>query len=106
MEVEATIPAIVIVIVAEIISGMTGFPMIEVTDETIETVTGIEAVETTEIIGITAHNPVEDNIKVEAIIKNQPEKAKKRSFFKKQIRFLYMCIVHKFMFFLKPKKKL
>jgi hypothetical protein len=80
MEVEATIPAIVIVIVAEIISGMTGFPMIEVTDETIETVTGIEAVETTEIIGITAHNPVEDNIKVEAIIKNQPEKAKKKEF--------------------------
>ena len=71
MEVEATIPAIVIVIVAEIISAeMTGTITDQVTDETIETVTGIEVAETTEIIGIIAHNPqVEDSIKVEAIIK-------------------------------------
>ena len=71
MEVEATIPAIAIVIVAEIISAeMTGTITDQVTDETIETVTGIEVAETTEIIGIIAHNPqVEDSIKVEAIIK-------------------------------------
>ena len=105
MEVEATIPAIVIVIVAEIISGMTGFPMIEVTDETIETVTGIEAVETTEIIGITAHNPIEDNIKVEAIIKNRLNRLKKGVSLKTNPFSLYVHCAQIYVFSKAKKKK-